>query len=422
MTNFGLEKRRNSLRYFTPPTLWEIAVVALIFYAFFVQYAIRPLSYAMALLSAVCIMFSVLYLIACGIQRYQSFYYIILLFVFVSLGFGLILGVSASMSLYVGLRMLEYSMTGLSVYMFSIMHRERFTHILFFTWLSIFLLAASVLLKGTMVSYGAIGLAELNSNELSSFLLLAVFCAFLLYGETGSVLQRGCIWLSLALFLTLQVETASRRGFVVMVFMLVLQFVFVLLPYNDAKRSRKRMIFYLFLVMVGAIALVALYDYIMTETVLGERLSGNMIGGDQARMQYQTFAMEQFRKDPAFGIGIGGVAFLNGVYSHSLYLEGLACTGLIGSVPLFLALAAPIRRLIKKLLPSRRDRLSGEETYFYKTTLLYLSAIVISGVAVVMIYDFYFYLSLGLIAAEIKITENKRREMLQMPWEEAQSA
>lgn len=147
----------------------------------------------------------------------------------------------------------------------------------------------------------------------------------------------------------------------------------------------------------------------MSSTVLGERLTGNMIGGDAARTRYHKFAMEQFSKHPIVGVGVGGINYLQGVYSHSLFYETLGCTGLIGSLILAITFVKPLKSLIKRLFDNKKNADQKSKVYFNKTFFIYLLAILISGVAVVMIYDFDFYISLALIAAGMLLADESAR-------------
>ena len=396
--NEAWEKR--GIRYLRLPSLWEASIGLLIFYAFFFQYGVTTINGAMLALNALCIFLGMVMLLSEDYKGYQSFYTWVIAFVLISVLLGAVFGVSSNASTDVGIRMIEYCLTGYSVLLFSMSHKEEFIKILFYTWLSILLLAITVQIKGTIVVYlGAVGIGDLNTNEMSSFFLLMVFCAFYLYGNTSSKIQRIIIWLSLLFVFFTQIQSASRRGFIVMVFMIVMNIVISVIPFKIQDNSRKKLLIYSLIVIAGAFAFIELRDYILSSTVLGERLTGSMIGGDAARSRYHQFALEQFMRRPIFGVGVGGINYLQGVYSHSLFYETLGCTGIIGSVILAISFLFPLKRLIKGLFINENDADQKTRVYLSKTLFIYLIAILISGVAVVMIYDFYFYLSLALIAA-----------------------
>lgn len=407
MTTVESGKPRLDLRHVKLPSAWEVTIALLVFYAFFFQYAVRTVSFMMLGLNALCILFAFTHILIKGIEKRKTFYWLIILFVFSSVLIGFVFGVSSRATISTGIRMIEYALTGFSVYLFIATHKQCFDRIVLYTWLSVFLLAITVIRKGTVVDYmGALGLGPLNTNEMSSYFVMMVFCTFLLYRKAEYKLQRVIIWASLIICFFVQIQSASRRGFVVMTFMIVLNILYTVIPFNNENYPRKKLILYSILIMIGAAAFVGLQDYILNNTILGARLSGNMISGDRARTIYHKFAYEQFSKHPIFGVGIGGINYLMGVYSHSLFYETLACTGIVGSCILLGAFIEPLQLTAKRVLSKKKGDTNKNSMYIYKTILIYLLAILISGIAVVMIYDFYFYFSLGLIAGGIRVAQD----------------
>lgn len=398
------DRKSIDLRHMKLPSPWGVSIFLLILYAFFFQYGVISISNAMLVLNAVCILFGVAHVVAGAFKRKKTFYSGIIVFVMISIITSILFGASASASIDTGIRMIEYCLTGLSIFLYSISSENRFKNVLLLTWASIVLLAINVFLNGTVVNYQrAIGIGSLNSNEMSSFFVLMLFCTFYLYGETSSRFQRIILWVSLFLVFFIQIQLASRRGFIVMVFMIVANIIFAVIPYSNRNNSRRRLIVYSLIIIAGAIAFIELRDYILGSTVLGERLVGTMTGGDAARARYREFAFNQFKLHPVFGVGVGGINYLQGVYSHSLFYEVLSCTGIIGSIILLTAFVNPFKELSIKLYKNRNALESDKlKIYYVKVLLIYIAALFISGFAVVMIYDFYFYLSLGLIAAGIQ--------------------
>ena len=402
-------RKKIDIRHLKLPSLWEFSIFLMLMYAFFFQYAVMTINSAMLVLNAICILFGVAHLLNGAYIREKTCYSWIIAFVFVSVLLSFAFGVSISISVDTGIRMIEYCLTGLSIFLFEISKKKRFRKVLFITWLSIVLLALNVLLHGTIVDYlGAIGLGSLNTNEMSSFFVLMVFCAFYLYGETDNKIQKLIIWLSLLLVFIIQIQSASRRGFIVMVFMIVSNIIWGIIPYSNHNNSKRRLVAYSLIIIAGAIAFVKLRNYILNSTILGERLGGAMTGGDAARAKYHAFAFEQFKKHPIFGIGVGGITYLQGVYSHSLFYETISCTGIIGAVLMAVSFLKPIKELLSRLMKDRCEAFSNNrELYLNKVILIYLFGLLASGFAVVMIYDFYFYLSLAFIATAIVLNKTR---------------
>lgn len=413
MSYEGVRGKRG-IRYLRIPSLWELSIALLIFYAFFFQYGVTTINSGMIVLNALCILLGIVKLLSGVYKGNRSFYNWVIAFVLIAVLLSVVFGVSSSASIDVGIRMIEYCLTGFSVLLFSLSHREKFKKILFYTWLSILLLSIAVQIKGSIVVYlGAVGIGNLNTNEMSSFFLLMVFCAFYLYGNTSNKFQRAIIWLSLLLVFFIEIQSASRRGFIVMVFMIVMNIIVSVIPFNNPNNSGRKLLIYSIIGIAGAVAFIELRDYILSSTVLGERLTGSMIGGDAARSRYHQFALEQFMRHPIFGVGVGGINFLQGVYSHSLFYETLGCTGIFGSVLLAISFLIPLKCLVRGVFNKEKDVGQKYRVYLNKNLLIYLIAILISGVAVVMIYDFYFYFSLALIAAGMLIVNESDKVELQ---------
>ena len=407
-------REKRGIRYLRLTSLWELSIALLIFYAFFFQYGVTTINSGMIVLNALCILLGIVKLLSGVYKGNRSFYNWVIAFVLIAVLLSVVFGVSSSASIDVGIRMIEYCLTGFSVLLFSLSHREKFKKILFYTWLSILLLSIAVQIKGSIVVYlGAVGIGNLNTNEMSSFFLLMVFCAFYLYGNTSNKFQRAIIWLSLLLVFFIEIQSASRRGFIVMVFMIVMNIIVSVIPLNNPNNSGRKLLIYSIIGIAGAVVFIELRDYILSSTVLGERLTGSMIGGDAARSRYHQFALEQFMRRPIFGVGVGGINYLQGVYSHSLFYETLGCTGIFGSVILATSFLIPIKRLVRGVFNKEKDVGQKYRVYLNKTLLIYLIAILISGVAVVMIYDFYFYFSLALIAAGMLIVNESDKVELQ---------
>ena len=280
------EEKRHSLRYVRLPSLWEVSIFFLLIYAFFVQYGVLSISNVMLMLNGICIILGIASTVTRPYKVKRTFYAWIIIFVVVSVLLSVIFGVSFSASLDTGIRMIEYCLTGLSVFLFCTLSKKKYKAVLFYTWLSILLLAVNVLLNGTEVDYlGAIGLGALNTNEMSSFFILMVFCTFCLYAETENKFQKIIIWLSLLLVFIIQIRSASRRGFIVMVVMIVLNIIFAVIPYNNQNKSKRKLATYSLAILLGGIVFVSLRNYILSNTILGERLVGVMTGGDVARAQ-----------------------------------------------------------------------------------------------------------------------------------------
>ena len=95
------------------------------------------------------------------------------------------------------------------------------------------------------------------------------------------------------------------------------------------------------------------------------------------------------------------MAVYAGMYSHSMYHELLACTGIVGTCIL-------VGNLIINMVRLFIDSFKIDDGYSdlkicSRCMMLFVGAILVGGFAVVYIYDMYFYIILGLIAASSKV-------------------
>lgn len=391
-----VEKKPHTFFY----KIWLFITIIAIFYSFFFQYAVKAIGGAMFGLCAFLILFGFVQVFFVQKGRVtKSYFDPIVLFVIISVIFTL--GFTAKgYGTDLSVRMIEYVLTSYSIYLLLRECHEYIEIVFWGTSLAITLLALATFIKGVAVSSsGAIGLEGLNSNSMSSFLLIMYFTSFCLLYKKRRFLIRVLLLSMIAVVAVAQVSAASRRGFIVLVLFTFLSLVFGIIPLKSENKSKRRYFFYVLLLLGIGIALIFLQNYLLEKTLLGARLMGAYDGGDVARNRYQTFALQQFKEHPLLGIGLGGVAFHMGAYSHSLYYELLACTGIL-ITPIF---AYGIMKMFRAYWLSNRFFIAYDNQkaniYFSRIGFIFLFCILISGIAVVMIYDFHFYYSLALIVA-----------------------
>lgn len=383
---------------------WSFIVLITIFYTFYFQYGIKVVSGLMIGLCGVLIVFGLIQILIIQQGRItKSNMLEFLVFVFLSVAITVTITSNNMYGLDVGIRMIEYILAAYSIYLLLGNNPQYFERILWCFCISITLLACTVLIRGVEVSSsGALGLEGINSNSMSSYFLIMMFCSFLLMYRNRKRIQMIFLILMNSLIVTVQIATASRRGFIVLVMFLFLGIVFGIIPLKSNTKSKKRFIFYTFLILAIAVTLIILQEYILSNTILGARLLGAYDNGDLARARYQVFALEEFKKHPFLGIGIGGIAHYMGAYSHSMYYEVFSCTGVVLALVFLIGLfrlGFGFLNIGRKVLICR-----GEKAIIYLSFICFTFwlCLIVSGIAVVMIYDFHFYFSVALLSASIR--------------------
>lgn len=300
--------------------------------------------------------------------------------------------------------MLKYSIPMVAIYVFVGYDGKKLGKILWITSLAGILLAISTMTKGHTTSTGAVTLKDLNPNVLSTYLMLGLISELLLMLRETSVRRKIVLTLFILVEGAGQIVVASRRGVLVFLFLCVMYF-FVSFTMLSNTQSRFFRIFLLeLLVMLG----IGIFAEEILENLDGlvvvQRLLGTSSGGDKKREQYQTVAWKLFLSSPIFGKGLGAVSKYAGMYSHSLYYETLACTGLAGfsCIGLFFGnICVNLFRLKKGI---RNPRYAAQIVM----TAWSIAAILISAIAVVLIYDSVFYILLGILGACIHVFERER--------------
>lgn len=378
---------------------WLLVAEITIFYSFYIQYCIRSVGGAMVILCGLLILFALLQIVVNqrGHLRISNMYPFVMFCILASVSTILF----TSHGLYgtdLSVRVIEYIFASYSMYLMLRNNPRNIDRIMWCFCISIFLLAITSIMKGVQVSStGAIGIESLNINSMSSYFLLMIFCSFYLLSFQQKLFRSLILLIMDTVIIVAQIMTASRRGFLVLAAFLFMSISFVLVPYKIEIKSKKRFAVYILLFLAVIVALSYFQNYILSNTLLGARLLGQFDGGDFARKKYQAYALEQFKSHPILGIGLGGIAYQMGAYSHSMYYELLSCSGIFGSA-LFLY------GLIKIVIDSCRIRKCSKNTnkmttYICGIIIVFVACVAMSGIAVVMIYDFYFYLSVAVVSA-----------------------
>jgi hypothetical protein len=215
-----------------------------------------------------------------------------------------------------------------------------------------------------------------NANGLGFLLLSGVNCVMQLWRMRRSpfnILLKLILagFVLAALYVTWQ--TGSRKTSAAMV-ILILGWLIWLLPQGKGIAS-------LFIRSVAVIVLLAIgglvFAFISDQTVVGKRFielfdrgGGSVIGGveDDVRSDMYKAGWQMFKENPIAGVGLAHyqLYYWKGAYSHSDYMEPLACTGLVG---FFLYHSFNIF-LLKRILHLRKRIKNADELYRLNAMLL----------------------------------------------------
>ena len=219
-----------------------------------------------------------------------------------------------------------------------------------------------------------------NANGLGFIMLNGIWAVILLYrimDRCVPVVSRLLSIGLLALFSYYALNTASRKSLLVLCVMLCLWFVWML----PKRNSGYGVFFRLLALIIIPLIILPLTAYIMSDTLIGHRFQllldaggGSAIEGYKANVRYALVmdGIEYWLRNPIAGIGIGNFSMIHwsGLYSHSDFIEPLACTGLIGFI-LYQGFAFSILARLLKLL---KRRLPEDVEYVLKGMVLFIVA------------------------------------------------
>ena len=222
--------------------------------------------------------------------------------------------------------------------------------------------------------------ADLSANDIGSIMAYGCFAVMFAWGKRGktslllSALKvTGFICCVIVIFLA-----GSRKSIGAVVIMLVLMLLLCLRDYAGNARFQR----FLVVLVIGVAAYLVITTYLLpyaTQTNLYDRLFGDNAAGaadsDQIRMELYRWALEDFWKHPLFGLGFNQFDAHHGNYSHSTYVEPLACSGLTGLLYLY-PYYSMIRKQIYLIRRSRRGslaRLRQKEIFVYLCMALFIA-------------------------------------------------
>ena len=368
--------------------LW---IALYIFYTFWFQYSFFEVPGILSISGGVILLLTVI-----EIRRLRDYSLMLPLFVF--LIFLFLISIFNTGTINYTILIMKYLIPCLGTFAYARKSRKHFVRIIGTVFAACLFVAISLIVSGEITYDGALQLNNLNINQASNFFSLGLTFGLLLIDiKKGLDIKNVILIFSMVLLCAAQIMCASRRGFLVMLF-LVVTYVFSLLNTIFKKNYYLKIIIIITIVTI-CFFLLSIYGSNLSALPIFERLSGNNTTGDAARMSYQAVAIQIFKNNPIIGSGLGSVALVLGVYSHSLYFELLACTGIIG----FIIIIGYLLFLFFKINKIRiiRKHSQNMDAFYDLFMMIYVLSIFISGIAMVFIYESYFYIMLAIAASYI---------------------
>lgn len=211
---------------------------------------------------------------------------------------------------------------------------------------------------------GITGQTSLNAFYISIFILITV-CRILLK-KGNIIINFTLLFLGiLGLFLT------AKRGFLLFVIS-IMAIIYLYISFKDKKHTIINITILLMSILLINIVITkipeakAVFDKIEVLEDYGDLSNG--------RNFLWSGSMDLFKKSKIFGVGIGTVSTYLGDYTHNVYIQLLAETGIIGCISYAIALIGSLYITLKQL---RNKKYLKSKNYYYSSISLCLQLLFI---------------------------------------------
>lgn len=247
---------------------------------------------------------------------------------------------------------------------------------------------------------------NISINSTGNLMVLGTFCALYLY--------KGEKWYSfsaligaISLFLFIIALTGSRKSFFAV--MILIALFAVIMPKKPFVITAKSFFSFIVLAVLVYILFVKvtpmLSDTSLYARLFDERVSTHANESNEGRILLYQYAWNDFEANPIVGLGIEGYVSKHGSYTHSAYMEVLACTGVLGAILYFTSYVRTLGKLWKKMLDKTVDFFTLRKNrlvFCFFIVFLYI------GLGIGHIYDNLSMLKLGMfIAAGCELTASQ---------------
>ena len=245
---------------------------------------------------------------------------------------------------------------------------------------------------GSLMAYGCFGvLFAFGLKEHKGFMKTAIKIAYIV----GAVS---------VIFLT-----GSRKS--ILAIFIFFGLLFFLCSRDLFKNMSTVQFLFITLLIIGAIVFV--YYFLLPNvenTDLYQRVFGHKSekaeASDEARISLYISALNDFRDNILVGIGFNNFKFVHMNYSHSTFVEPLACSGIIG----FLYLAPYVMMLVKQIKLIKLNKDNPEERLWQKELLAFYISFLFIGIGIPYLYKDLPCIILAMFVASQKISFEKLEE------------
>ena len=240
--------------------------------------------------------------------------------------------------------------------------------------------------------------ADISVNDFGSIMSYGCFAVILFfrYNRLKSNFWKMALTLGSTLLLIIEMFIAgSRKSFIAVVILYALLLIFV---WSKNLRIGKVISF----LILGAIVVLIANKYLLPnleETSLYQRMWGykaeESLLSDDGRMKLYNLALSDFISHPIFGLGFDNFTYEHGNYTHSTYVDPIACSGLFA----LFYLIPYVTLFIKQWKRASFERKQSKEFLTENEILVFYIMFLFIGVGIPYLYKDIPCIILGMMVA-----------------------
>lgn len=231
--------------------------------------------------------------------------------------------------------------------------------------------------------------ASVSTNDIGSIMAFGCFAILFAFGVGSNgkvyktILKVGYVIAALAVISI----AGSRKSILAIMILFALIFVFCGRDLFQKMTSLQ----FVGIIIVVTVAIYFVYNNLLPyfeDTDLYLRVFGrnaeDTAQSDEGRLTLYKTAMEEFINHPIFGLGFNNYIHYHGSYTHSTYVEPLACSGIFGLLYLIPYVHILINQI--KLSFSSNKVFLSENRVFHKQMLAFYIAFLFVGIGIPYLY------------------------------------
>lgn len=231
--------------------------------------------------------------------------------------------------------------------------------------------------------------AAISTNDIGSLMAYGCFAVLFAFGVGQSSRFHKTVFKVAYVILSVVIISVagSRKSIIAIIILFIAIFLLCGRDYFKNMTSLR----FVGIAVVLVVAFVFVYIYLLPnyeDTSLFVRTAGRgaerTANSDQTRIDYYIIALEDFRDNLFFGLGFNNYKYIHHNYSHSTYVEPLACSGLLGLLYLAPYMHIFVNQI--KLSFNKKFNLTANDRLFQKELLAFYISFLFIGIGIPYIY------------------------------------